>query len=80
MAYFRDAVYSIANALGQIKNNCTGLTEASGFDYCNTPNITSNLLGQAIRQSTFYGDTGSISFSGNDRQGMVNLRDLFEFL
>lgn len=68
MNYYYDSVYAVANALEQIRNNCTQVSEAVGSDYCNLETITSFELGQAIRSLEFEGLTGLVAFEGNDRK------------
>lgn len=67
VAYYYDAVFSIGEAFTQLKDNCTGLTEALGMDFCNRTSITSSELEMVIAQDVFYGSTGLVAFSGSNR-------------
>lgn len=73
IAYYRDSVYSIANALDQIKNNCQQLENETGIKYCNQDTISAGDLFTAISVSSFYGDTGLVQFVNNSRHNLTFL-------
>lgn len=71
MAYYYDSVYAIGGAFKQIKENCTGLTQALGTDYCTTTNLTTTQFQRVVAYTMFDGATGFIDFENNNRQSTV---------
>jgi ABC-type branched-subunit amino acid transport system substrate-binding protein len=68
VAYYYDSVYAIGGAFKQIKENCTGLTQALGTDYCRTTNLTTTEFQRVVAYTMFDGATGLIDFESNNRQ------------
>lgn len=67
MNYVYDSVLVLFNALDQIANNCTGISEVTGIDFCaDQGNLTSTDLIEVIKYTNFEGITGLIAFDGND--------------
>ena len=66
-------MYAIGEAFKQIKENCTGLTQALGTDYCTTTNLTTTEFQQVVANVLFNGATGLIDFEANNRQSMLIL-------
>lgn len=66
-----DAVFAIGQAFTQIKDNCTGLTDATGIQFCNRTNITSTELQIVIQTDVWYGSTGLIDFDGSNRANLT---------
>lgn len=62
-------MFAIGQAFTQIKENCTGLSESLGVDFCNRENITSAELGLIVRDTVWFGSTGEIGFDGSNRVG-----------
>lgn len=64
--YVYDAVFTAYNALFQINSNCTGVSEATGLDYCNDNELDTTDLQRVAGVSSFEGLTGLVAFNGND--------------
>ena len=79
MAYYRDAIFAIGEAFNQIENNCTGVSEATGIEFCGRQNITSGELAEVVQGIVWYGSTGLVDFDGSNRQGS-DTRDVHLFI
>lgn len=66
MNYIYDAVFAVYNALEQIDGNCTGVSEATGVDYCDDDELDTTDLQRVVGVSQFDGFTGLVAFNGND--------------
>jgi len=62
-------VLTIVNGLAQIKNNCSSISELTGFDYCTADTINTVDLQSVLDYTDFVGLTGRVTFNGNDRVG-----------
>lgn len=64
--YIYDAIFAAYNALDQINNNCTGVSEATGEDFCGRDEFTTSDLQKVVGIAEFEGRTGLVAFNGND--------------
>lgn len=69
MNYIYDAVFAVYNAIDQIENNCTGISDALDSDFCSLGEFNTAELQKVVQISEFEGLTGQIGFIGNDPIG-----------